>query len=101
MNLGRGALLVALLPLLGCNSDDPVADPDASSTSSTERSPRVEAADDALYQLLVSLLPGACPTTTTTAPTASGEFTIEDLLDALGLQTLPPPVCIPTTEATP
>jgi len=100
-----GRVLLAALPLLiGCGDDEPAATEAPPSTTdivSASATDRTEAALDPLYQLLVSLLPGSCPTTTTTTTTASQVPTIEDLLDALGLETVPPPTCTAAPEATP
>lgn len=96
-------LAIALLLLAGCGSGQ--AEPAPTTPPTTDSSDglvdRDDLLSDPLYQLLLSLLPGPCPATTTTTTPATAEIVVEDLFEALGLETLPAPACTPTTEALP
>lgn len=67
-----------------------------SPTSTTNSGERIDPSTEPLVDLLVSLLPVPCPTSTTSVPATTIPATPAylDPLEALGFQTLPPPACV-------
>lgn len=102
-HLGAAAILALTL---GCSADPdatesvPVEMPEATARADSER---LDSSIEALRELLLTVAVGFCTTTSTstTSTMHPKDPTIDDLLDALGLETVPPPTCTAAPEAAP